>query len=170
MVSEQDDEIVGKLDGIRRDRQKFLCLNDNMNHSDPKSEYTKQALHDLYEVFLFFLSLLFYQVKFCYYFRRFFLFLPHLNYLLELKILHFILMNCWKFVKVTKLSQWFGTFSFSLIRFINHTLFIENTVVHCYTSHRSISHFSLSSCGTSNSRISSHSRIVILFTFAFLDE
>ena len=50
MVSEQDEDIVGKLDGIRRDRQKFLCLNDNMNHSDPRSERTKQALKDLYEV------------------------------------------------------------------------------------------------------------------------
>ena len=50
MISEEDEEIVGKLDGIRKDRQKFLCLNDNMNHSDPKSEYTVQALNDLYEV------------------------------------------------------------------------------------------------------------------------
>jgi UDP-N-acetylglucosamine-lysosomal-enzyme len=57
MISETDKDIVGKLDGIRRDRQKFLCLNDNMNHSHPDAIITKRALHALYEVSIMYILL-----------------------------------------------------------------------------------------------------------------
>ncbi|KAF2077558.1 hypothetical protein CYY_001176 [Polysphondylium violaceum] len=39
----------GKLDGIRQKRQKFICLNDNMNHTDPHSVKVVKVLHDFYE-------------------------------------------------------------------------------------------------------------------------
>ena len=37
MVDQNDASIQSRLDGIRERQHKFVCLNDNMNHSDPKS-------------------------------------------------------------------------------------------------------------------------------------
>ena len=37
MVSTNDSALASRLDGIRVKRQKFICLNDNLEHSDPKS-------------------------------------------------------------------------------------------------------------------------------------
>jgi UDP-N-acetylglucosamine-lysosomal-enzyme len=37
MVGNNATNVEKALDGIREKRQKFVCLNDNMNHSDPNS-------------------------------------------------------------------------------------------------------------------------------------
>jgi len=49
MIENNDTIAQGKLDGIRQKRQKFICLNDNMNHTDPNSVKVVKVLHDFYE-------------------------------------------------------------------------------------------------------------------------
>ena len=51
MVPTNHTEIEKKLDGVRLRRQKFICLNDNMNHSNPESRKVVRVLHDFLEVF-----------------------------------------------------------------------------------------------------------------------
>lgn len=38
-----------KLDGIRVQRQKFVCLNDNLQHTDNHSRLAVATLHEFYE-------------------------------------------------------------------------------------------------------------------------
>jgi UDP-N-acetylglucosamine-lysosomal-enzyme len=49
MIGSNKTEVMPKLDGIRHRRHKFLCLNDNMNHSNPESVKVVQAVHELLE-------------------------------------------------------------------------------------------------------------------------
>lgn len=48
MVNNNATTVEKALDGIRERRQKFVCLNDNLNHSDPSardvSKYEKSSL------------------------------------------------------------------------------------------------------------------------------
>eukprot|EP00033_Pygsuia_biforma_P004030 GCRY01004414.1.p1 GENE.GCRY01004414.1~~GCRY01004414.1.p1 ORF type:complete len:336 (+),score=114.69 GCRY01004414.1:185-1192(+) len=48
MVGNDPAGVVPPLDTMRKDRPKFICLNDNMDHSDPNMQVA-QALHDFYE-------------------------------------------------------------------------------------------------------------------------
>ena len=41
MVGTNSTNVQKALDGIRERRQKFICLNDNMNHSDPEAANVK---------------------------------------------------------------------------------------------------------------------------------
>lgn len=41
--------VLRSLDGIRDKHNKYICLNDNMNHSDPHSLLVIEAVHDLYK-------------------------------------------------------------------------------------------------------------------------
>ena len=43
MVSEDDNTIESRLDGIRHRQHKFVCLNDNMNHSNPDAQLVCRA-------------------------------------------------------------------------------------------------------------------------------
>jgi len=49
MVGNNATGVEKQLDGIREKRHKFVCLNDNMNHSDPNVGLVQKALHDFYE-------------------------------------------------------------------------------------------------------------------------
>jgi len=51
MVSTNASQVQGRLDGIRARKQKFVCLNDNMNHSDPEARKVVAVLKELYENF-----------------------------------------------------------------------------------------------------------------------
>jgi len=48
MINENDTNIESRLDGIRLRQQKFICLNDNMNHSNPKAKEAVRYLHQFY--------------------------------------------------------------------------------------------------------------------------
>ena len=48
MVGNNDTTLQSKLDGIRLNRHKFICLNDNLNHSNPESEIILKMLRDFY--------------------------------------------------------------------------------------------------------------------------
>jgi len=52
MIGDDRNTTQGKLDGIRVRRQKFVCLNDNMNHSDPASKEVVAVLKEFYESLL----------------------------------------------------------------------------------------------------------------------
>jgi len=52
MVGTNSTDVLRAIDGIRSRRQKFVCLNDNMNHSNPHSVEVVQVLKDLYESIL----------------------------------------------------------------------------------------------------------------------
>lgn len=52
MVKNNDTDLQGKLDGIRRDRHKFICLNDNLHHDDPNTVIVKKMLRDFYDSIL----------------------------------------------------------------------------------------------------------------------
>eukprot|EP01113_Clastostelium_recurvatum_P003511 TRINITY_DN1152_c0_g1_i5.p1 TRINITY_DN1152_c0_g1~~TRINITY_DN1152_c0_g1_i5.p1 ORF type:complete len:1635 (-),score=329.21 TRINITY_DN1152_c0_g1_i5:43-4947(-) len=52
MIGDNDESTQTKLDGIRKARQKFICLNDNMNHSNPNSKKVVKVLHDFYDAIL----------------------------------------------------------------------------------------------------------------------
>lgn len=52
MVGTNSTDVLRAIDGIRSRRQKFICLNDNMNHSDPHSVEVVKVLKDLYESIL----------------------------------------------------------------------------------------------------------------------
>jgi len=49
MVPTNESLALKQIDGIRRRKQKFVCLNDNLNHSDPESEKVVKILHDFYK-------------------------------------------------------------------------------------------------------------------------
>lgn len=48
MVPTNRSKAISSLDGIRHRRHKFVCLNDNINHTDPHSEEVVNALHEFY--------------------------------------------------------------------------------------------------------------------------
>lgn len=48
MVGNNDTVMQGKLDGVRQKRHRFICLNDNINHSSPDSGRVVNVLHDFY--------------------------------------------------------------------------------------------------------------------------
>jgi hypothetical protein len=49
MISTNQSNLDEKLDGIRVRRQKFICLNDNMNHADRNNHASLRKLRDFYE-------------------------------------------------------------------------------------------------------------------------
>eukprot|EP01119_Soliformovum_irregulare_P013098 TRINITY_DN3457_c0_g1_i1.p1 TRINITY_DN3457_c0_g1~~TRINITY_DN3457_c0_g1_i1.p1 ORF type:complete len:1204 (-),score=445.63 TRINITY_DN3457_c0_g1_i1:46-3657(-) len=49
MVGSNATNVEKSLDGIRERRQKFICLNDNMNHSDPHIGQVQKVLRDFYQ-------------------------------------------------------------------------------------------------------------------------
>lgn len=44
MVNNNSTTVEKALDGIRERRQKFVCLNDNLNHSDPSARDVSKNL------------------------------------------------------------------------------------------------------------------------------
>ena len=42
---------ISKLDQVRRNEKKFLCINDDMNHASEEIEVVKNLLSDLYLTF-----------------------------------------------------------------------------------------------------------------------
>ena len=42
-------QILSKLDEVRKDQRKFICLNDNMDHSTDESRTAQMLLRDFYE-------------------------------------------------------------------------------------------------------------------------
>jgi UDP-N-acetylglucosamine-lysosomal-enzyme len=52
MIRNNDTALKGRLDGIRRKRHKFICLNDNLKHEAPDTLAVKQFLHSFYESLL----------------------------------------------------------------------------------------------------------------------
>ena len=42
---------ISKLDQVRRNEKKFLCINDDMNHASEEIEIVKNLLSDLYLTF-----------------------------------------------------------------------------------------------------------------------
>lgn len=49
MIGTNHTDVRRALDGIRQFRHKFICLNDNMNHSNPESHNVVGVLRDFYE-------------------------------------------------------------------------------------------------------------------------
>lgn len=49
MVNQNDTQLQEKLDGIRERQHKFICLNDNIDHNDPKAEEAVLLLHNFYK-------------------------------------------------------------------------------------------------------------------------
>jgi len=49
MVDNDYSEMRKKFDGIRNSKHKFICLNDNMKHSNHESDKSIQVLNDFYE-------------------------------------------------------------------------------------------------------------------------
>eukprot|EP01114_Cavostelium_apophysatum_P003574 TRINITY_DN1353_c0_g2_i5.p1 TRINITY_DN1353_c0_g2~~TRINITY_DN1353_c0_g2_i5.p1 ORF type:complete len:1245 (+),score=388.40 TRINITY_DN1353_c0_g2_i5:191-3925(+) len=49
MIGNNATNVQKSLDGIRERRQKFICLNDNMNHADPNSADVVRVLGEFYE-------------------------------------------------------------------------------------------------------------------------
>ena len=49
MVWNNDTTLQGKLDGIRFNRHKFICINDNIDHSSPEAPKTLKMVRDFYE-------------------------------------------------------------------------------------------------------------------------
>jgi hypothetical protein len=52
MVKNNDTNLQQKLDGVRKNRHKFICLNDNLFHDDPNTPLVKQMMHDFYSALL----------------------------------------------------------------------------------------------------------------------
>lgn len=48
MIPSNNTQAKKSLDGIRSRRQRFICLNDNMNHSDPHSQIVVKTLREFY--------------------------------------------------------------------------------------------------------------------------
>lgn len=48
MVPTNRSEVLHRLDDIRHDRNKFICLNDNINHTDPHSVEVVDAIQDFF--------------------------------------------------------------------------------------------------------------------------
>lgn len=49
MVGTNSSDVRKALDGIRRKRQKFICLNDNINHTNPHSVEVVETLQEFYQ-------------------------------------------------------------------------------------------------------------------------
>ncbi|KAH3745280.1 N-acetylglucosamine-1-phosphotransferase subunits alpha/beta [Pelomyxa schiedti] len=49
MVNTNDTSLQKRLDSIREKSNKFICLNDNMNHSHPAAQHTIQVLQNFYQ-------------------------------------------------------------------------------------------------------------------------
>ncbi|KYQ88805.1 putative glycophosphotransferase [Tieghemostelium lacteum] len=49
MISNNDTVAESKLDGIRQRKHKFICLNDNMDHSNETDTSSIRVVHDFYE-------------------------------------------------------------------------------------------------------------------------
>ncbi|KAK5580536.1 hypothetical protein RB653_000556 [Dictyostelium firmibasis] len=49
MVENDHTSMQNKFDGIRTKRQKFICLNDNINHTSPNTTKVVQVLHGFYD-------------------------------------------------------------------------------------------------------------------------
>jgi len=52
MIGTNKTDVRRSLDGIRQRRQKFVCLNDNMNHSNPHSVEVVKVIQEFYKSFL----------------------------------------------------------------------------------------------------------------------
>jgi hypothetical protein len=52
MVGTNATNLEKSLDGIRERRQKFICLNDNMNHSDPEAVKVSDRSNKLFGLML----------------------------------------------------------------------------------------------------------------------
>eukprot|EP01103_Thecamoeba_quadrilineata_P002665 TRINITY_DN1257_c0_g1_i1.p1 TRINITY_DN1257_c0_g1~~TRINITY_DN1257_c0_g1_i1.p1 ORF type:complete len:1024 (-),score=211.29 TRINITY_DN1257_c0_g1_i1:198-3269(-) len=48
MIRESVQKTQKSLDGIREGRHRFICLNDNLNHSDPTTRELLNVIHDFY--------------------------------------------------------------------------------------------------------------------------
>ncbi len=51
MISENGSTVMAQLDHIRKQRKKFICLNDNIDHSKEGADLAKLILVDFYETF-----------------------------------------------------------------------------------------------------------------------
>ena len=49
MVGTNGSTVMNQLDHIRKERKKFICLNDNIDHSKQGADLTKLILVDFYE-------------------------------------------------------------------------------------------------------------------------
>ncbi len=49
MIGTNSTQVEKALDGVRERRQKFICLNDNIDHSNPESVNVVRVLHNFYE-------------------------------------------------------------------------------------------------------------------------
>jgi hypothetical protein len=49
MIGTNSTDVLRAIDGIRMKKQRFICLNDNMNHSDPRSLDVIKVLQDFYK-------------------------------------------------------------------------------------------------------------------------
>ncbi len=49
MISENSSTVMAQLDHIRKERKKFICLNDNINHYKEGADLAKLILVDFYE-------------------------------------------------------------------------------------------------------------------------
>jgi len=49
MIGNNYTNVEKSLDGIREKRQKFICLNDNMNHSNPSAKEVVRVLKEFYD-------------------------------------------------------------------------------------------------------------------------
>mmetsp|Transcript_26095 Transcript_26095/g.65591 ORF Transcript_26095/g.65591 Transcript_26095/m.65591 type:complete len:1122 (+) Transcript_26095:89-3454(+) len=49
MIGTNDTDLSERLDGIRRDRQKFICLNDNIDHTQPHAINQLRIIRQFYE-------------------------------------------------------------------------------------------------------------------------
>ena len=49
MISENSSTVMEQLDHIRKERKKFICLNDNINHFKEGADLAKLILVDFYE-------------------------------------------------------------------------------------------------------------------------
>jgi hypothetical protein len=47
MIPTNSTELLPKLDGIRQKRHKFLCLNDDLNHTNPEAKRVIKVVQDL---------------------------------------------------------------------------------------------------------------------------
>ncbi len=47
MIPTNSTSLLPKLDGIRQKRHKFLCLNDDLNHTNPEAKRVIKVVQDL---------------------------------------------------------------------------------------------------------------------------
>ncbi len=49
MIGTNSSQVEKALDGVRERRQKFICLNDNIDHTNPESVNVVKVLQDFYQ-------------------------------------------------------------------------------------------------------------------------